>query len=98
MCKFLSFVFCLCLLTACVSTPPNKDYALAQSVLLMAKQFEADKLSPNYYSKALSLYKKAVSLYKRQKYEEAGSSFEESIKLAEKAELKARVKKFREQE
>ena len=94
----LSFLLFFGILTACVSTTttPNKEYALAHTALLTAKQFEADKLSSKNYMKALSLYKRAVSLYKKQSYEEARSFFEESIPFAEKAEFKARLKTMKE--
>ena len=94
--KTLSFLLFFGTLTACVSTDPNKEYALAHSALLTAKQFEADKLSPKNYTKALSFYKKAVSLYKKQSYEEAKNFFEESIQFAEKAEFKARLQQLKE--
>ena len=90
-------MFCL-LGLSCVSTPPYKDYALAQSVLLNAKKFSADKIVPKYYSKSLILYKKAVLSYKQKDYEKAGLLFEDSIKFAEKAELQARIKQKKDQD
>ena len=82
-------------MVSCVSTGPDKEYALAYSAILAAKKSLADKLYPEVYLKALSFYKKAVSFYKRQDYGEARDFFEESIEWAEKAELKARIKQKR---
>ena len=96
--KIVCFLLFINFFTTCISTQPNKEYALAQSALLTAKQFSADQMFPKTYSKALSFYNKGVSLYKKQDYEEARNSFEEAIKLAEKAEFKARLKKIRESE
>ena len=96
MCKFLSLPLFLYILISCVSTQPNQEYALAQSALSVAKKFEADKLAPNTYVKALYFYKKAISLYEQRDYDDARNSFDKSIDLAEKAELKARVRSFRE--
>lgn len=94
----ISFLLWSSMLTACVSLEPYKEYALAQSSLLWAKQFSANKLFPKAYIKASLLYKKGASLYKEQSYDEARLSFEKSIKLAEKAELKARLKTLKETE
>lgn len=95
-------VFCFLLffysLTACVSTEPNKEYAIAQSALRSAKKFSADKLFPRTYLKSLFFYKKGTSQYKKQNYEGARNSFEKAIKLAEKAEFKARLKQRKEAE
>lgn len=96
MCKTLSFLLSLYTLTACSSTQPNQEYALAHFALSTAEKFEANKLSPKTYSKALYFYKRAISLYEQQDYESAKNSFEKSIDLSEKAEFRARVKKLRE--
>ncbi len=85
-------------LTACVSTTPNKEYAIAQTALATAKKFQADKLFPKTYSKALSLYQQGTALYNRQNYDKAATLFEESIQWAEKAEFKARFKQLKEDE
>lgn len=98
MCKVLSFLPFLYILTACASVQPNQEYALAHLALSTAKKFEADKFSPKSYSKALSFYRKAVAFYKKQNYEEAENFFAKSINLAEKAELKARIRKLQESE
>jgi len=98
MLKFLSPLLLFLLLTACVSTIPNKEYAIAQTVLLTAKKFEADKRFPRLYSKAVTLYQKGVSLYKKQNYDESRTFFEDSIQLAEKAEFKARLQQKKEAE
>ena len=90
-------MFLLFVTVSCASTLPNKDYTLAHSALLTAKQFSADKLATKYYSKGLILYKKAVAAYKQKDYEKASLFFEDSIKFSEKAELKARIKLKKEQ-
>ena len=94
--KTLSFLLSFYTLTACSSTQPNQEYALAQVALSTAKKFEADKLSPKTYSKALYFYKKAISLYEQNDYDSSKNSFEKSIDFSEKAEFRARVKKLRE--
>ena len=98
MLKLLSPPLFFLLFTSCVSTIPNKEYAIAQTVLLTAKKFEADKLFPRLYSKALSLYQRGVSLYKKQNYDESRTFFEESIQMAETAEFKARLQQMKESE
>ena len=98
MLKFLSFLLVFLFLTACVSTIPNKEYAIAQTAILTAKKFEADKRFPKLYSKALAFYQKGVSLYKKQNYDESRSLFEESIQLTEKVEFKARLQQLKETE
>ena len=96
--NFLNIFLLVLLLTACVSTNSYKEYALAQSSLLTAKKFEANKLAPKMYLKAQKFYKKGISLYKKKNYEKAQSLFEKSILFSEKAEWKARVKTLRELE
>lgn len=98
--RYKNFACLFILLTTafCVSTPPHKDYALAKSALSIAKKFSADKVAPKYYSKSLILYKKAVTSYNQKDYEKAGLLFEDSIRYAEKAELKARIIQKNEQD
>lgn len=98
MLKFLSLLLFFLFFTSCVSTIPNKEYAIAQTVLLTAKKFEADKRFPKLYSKALTLYQRGVSLYKKQNYDESRTFFEESIQLAERAEFKSRLQQIKETE
>ncbi len=85
-------------MTSCVSFEPNQEYALAQTALSTAKKFEADKLSPKIYSRAMYFYRKGISLYKQEDYDEARNFFEEAVNFAEKAEFKARVRNLRETE
>lgn len=82
----------------CVSTDPYMEYALARSALARAQESSADKFFPKSYLKAKFLYKKGAIMYEKQNHEEARNSFEESIKLAERAEFKARIKKRKESE
>ena len=91
-----SFFF-LVSLASCVSTPPYKEYALAQTALSEAKKFSADKIAPELYSKSLSLYKRASNSYIQKDYEKAGLLFADSLKFAKKAELISRLKQKKEQ-
>ena len=96
--RIFKILFLGFLLNSCFSTPPpNKHYLLAKEALFLAKKFEAQSTFPKAYSKALFLYKKAVFLYKNKKYKSAKKNFEESIRLAEKVELKSRIKKRQEE-
>ena len=85
-------------LTHCASIAPHKDFIIAETALSRAKKFQGDKLYPNIYSKASHFYKKAVSFYNQKNYEESQTYFQESIKWAEKAELKSRLKQSKEEE
>ena len=89
---FIYFPFLLLSLTHCVSAPPHKDFVIAKTALSRAKKSQADKLYPKTYMKANRLYQKAMSEYKQNNHEEAQNYFQSSIKWAEKAELKARLK------
>ena len=95
--KYLSLLCCVAGLTHCISTPPHKDFVIAKIALSRAKKFQADKLYLNIYTKADNFYSKAVFSYNQENYEEAQTYFQESIKWAEKAELKARLKQAREE-
>ena len=96
--KFLCLLFVSYSLAACVSTPPDNEYAIALSSLAVAKKHEADKSSPKTYSQAIRSYKKGVTSYREESYIEARKSFEESILLSETAEFNARVQKQRKEE
>ena len=88
---------CVVGLTHCISTAPHKDFVIAKTALSRAKKFQVDKLYPNTYTKADDFYRKAVSFYNQENYEEAQTYFQESIKWAEKAELKARLRLAKEE-
>jgi len=90
--KKISLFFIFLIGTACVSIQPYKEYALAREALFTAKKFSADKFFLKTYLKARFLYKEGVNFYEQHNYEEAKSSFEDSIKLAEKVEFRARLK------
>ena len=95
--KYLCLLACLLGLIHCVSTDPHKDFVIARTALERAKKFQADKLYPKIYTRALRLYKKALSSYNQKDYGEAQTHFQEVIKWAEKAELKARLKQAKEE-
>ena len=95
--KYVCLLCFLGFLNHCVSTDSHKDFIIAYSALSRAKKFQADKLYPHTYMKANSLYKKALSFYKEGNHEEAQTFFQDSIKWAEKAELKARLKQEKEE-
>ena len=95
--KYVYLLLFLGFLPHCVSTDPHKDFVIAHSALSRAKKFQADKLYPRSYIKADRLYKKALSFYKAGNYGEAQTYFQDSIKWAEKAELKARLKQEKEE-
>ena len=96
--KYLCLFCCLAGLTHCVSTGPYKDFVVAQTALSRAKKSQADKLYPKIYDKAESFYKKGMSYYEQDKPEEAQTYFQESIKWAEKVEMKSRLKQTKEEE
>ena len=95
--KSICLLFFLWGLMHCVSSDPNKDFVVAQTALKRAKKFQADKLYPNTYGKSTRLYKKAISSYDQKDFENAQTYFQEAIKWAEKAELRARVKLAKEE-
>ena len=95
--KYLCLLSCLLGLTHCASTGLHKDFVIAKTALSRAKKFQADKLYPNTYTKADNFYRKAVSFYNQENHEESQTYFQESIKWAEKAELKARLKLAKEE-
>lgn len=94
--RFYLFFFTLGL-THCISIDPHTDFIVAHTALKQAKKSQADKSYPAIYAKSLSFYKKAVSFYNQENFEEAQIYFQRTIRLAEKAELKARLKLVREE-
>ena len=95
--KCLCLLVCFIGLTHCASTGLHKDFVIAQTALSRAKKFQANTFFPSAYNKADNLYRKAVSFYNQKNYEESQTLFQESIKWAEKAELKARLKLAKEE-
>ena len=58
-----------------------------------AKEHNAKKFASGLWYKANRTYQKAQNQYNFKEYDEASDSFSEAAEIAEKAELKARVKK-----
>ena len=85
-------------LTYCASVAPHKDFIIAETALSRAKKSQGDKLYPDIYARANRFYKKAISFFNQENYEKSQTYFQESIKWAEKAELKSRLKQAREEE
>ncbi|MCB0406990.1 MAG: DUF4398 domain-containing protein [Bdellovibrionales bacterium] len=81
-------------LVSCAGPKPYDDYALAYVALRAAKDAEASRYSPGYWSKAERLYRDGQQAYKENSNERAKKFFIESKKFAEKAENVTRLKKF----
>lgn len=82
-------------LSSCAGTPPKKEYILSYAALNNAKEAEAEKLSSNLMLKAKKLYKLALSYYQEREYSKAKQYFNLSRIYSEKAELRARVIKYK---
>lgn len=83
------------IMVGCVGKPPIRDYNIAAFALEYAKKSGAQKFEPLLLSKAEETYARAVSEYEERDYENASKNFVSARKWAEKAELKARYKKFK---
>ncbi len=82
-------------LTSCVTDGiPTQEYVMAKAAYDAAVSHEAAKFAPQVFFKMEKSFKKAELLYKERYYEEARAEFLRAQKLAEKAELQARVKEF----
>ena len=84
------------LLGACVGPAPIKDYNLAFAALSAAKNAEAPRHAPGYWSRAQKAYRSAVKQYKDREYEKALASFRQARLFAERAENFTALKKMRE--
>ncbi len=88
------FVFFLTL-TFCAGVPPKEDYVLALTALENAKNAQADKLEPKLSYQSKKLYEKALNFYQERNYTQAKEYFIKARFVAEKAELRARIKKYK---
>ena len=82
------------LLTACASAPPYEDFALARAAVRAARESEAPRYSPSFWSQAEQEYREGEKCYAENAFDEAKKHFQASIKAAEKAENSTRLKKF----
>lgn len=80
---------------SCVTVqPPTYEYTLAKAAYDAAVANEAAKYSPQLFYRAEKSFKKAETLFKERYYDAARTEFLGSQKLAERAELAARLKQF----
>jgi hypothetical protein len=82
------------ILVSCTSvTLPIQEYALARSAMESAEFNDAERLSPIVFQQAQQIFNQAERLYRDREYEDARLQFIKARKLAEKAEVTARIKK-----
>lgn len=89
---FFSLAFSL---ISCAGAPPKNEYVLTLTALENAKRAQADRLEPKLSYQSKMLYEKALNFYKERNYDKAKEYFIKSRFLAEKAELRARIKKYK---
>ncbi len=89
---FFSFAFSL---ISCAGLPPKDEYVLTVTALENAKRAQADSLEPKLSYQAKMLYEQALRYYNERNYDKARELFMKSRFIAEKAELRARVKKYK---
>ena len=82
-------------LISCAGVPPNNEYVLSLTALENAKRAQAEQLEPKLSYQSKQLYEKALSYYQERNYEKAKEFFIKSRFLAEKAEVRARIKKYK---
>lgn len=93
--RALFFYVLLLILSSCAGVAPKDEYVLSFTALENAKKAQADKLEPRLSYQSKKLYEKALKFYEERNYSKAKEYFIKSRFLAEKAELKARVKKYK---
>lgn len=93
--KALFFCVLIIMLASCAGTPPKDEYVLTLTALENAKKAQADKLESKLSFQAQKLYEKALNFYEERNYDKAREFFMKSRFLAEKAELRARIKKYK---
>ena len=92
--KRFIFLVGFLLLVGCAGKPPLQPYVEAQEALRYAKRYGADGSFPKLFLEAKRIYKEGESFYHDRYYVKAKTSFEDAVRLAEKAETKARLKYF----
>ncbi len=88
------FVFFLALIS-CAGVPPKEDYVFAITALENAKKAQVDKLEPKLDYQSKKLYEIALKFYEERNYTKAKEYFIKTRIIAEKAETKARIKKYK---
>ena len=89
------YVLIAAALVSCAGTPPKDEYVLTYTALENAKRAQADKLESKLSYQANKLYEKALNFYQERNYDKAREYFIKSRFLAEKAEERARIKKYK---
>lgn len=96
--RYIQALFFYALITgfvACAGVPPKNEYVLALTAIENAKKAQADRLEPKLSYQYKKLYEKALNFYEERNYNKAKEYFIKSRFLAEKAEVRARVKKYK---
>ncbi len=84
----------LLLCSSCVGPYPIEEHTLARAAIQAAKEKNADRYAPGLWFKAEQTYKRAERQARNQEHDDAKSTFMRAKRLAERAEVTARVKKF----
>ncbi len=77
----------------CVGMPPIEDYTLAYTSIEAARQSQAPRFSPGFFSQAEEYYRQALADYEDRRYNNAQSNFQRARTFAEKAENYTVLKK-----
>ncbi len=80
---------------ACAGVPPKNEYVLAITAIDNAKRAQAERLEPKLSFQYKKTYEKALNFFDERNYDKAKEYFIKSRFLAEKAEVRARVKKYK---
>jgi hypothetical protein len=80
-------------LVGCVTSAPTKEYALARTSLLSAKDVGGARYAPAYWHQAEETYREGVLLFDQEKFSAAQQKFEQARFYSEKAENVARIEK-----
>ena len=91
--RFLSLI-AVGLSIGCVSPPPVEDYNLARAAIRAAKTQKAQQFAPGLWHEAEVSYRRAKGYYSDREYAKAEKHFLRTIRYAEKAETKSRIKRY----
>jgi hypothetical protein len=81
------------ILSGCVGPAPYDDYSLAYTSIEAARQAQAPRFSPGFFSQAEEHYRRALVDFNDRRYVEAKNNFVMARKLAEKSENYTVLKK-----
>lgn len=81
-------------LSSCAARRPIKEYVLARSAVEAARRAQAARYAPGYWSQAEEAYMLARQYFKDSRFGDAKEQLDEAKSLAEKAEYRARLKRF----